>query len=131
MAAPAAYEFRIETLAKQHNRAAFFCGVQDLDNYLKTQASQDMRRKANAVFVMVSVNAPTHIIGYSPCAPAVNQGTVPEAARKHIPRYPLVSATLIGPWQSMPLIMARASGGYCWRVRRAWRTRMPRSSGRP
>jgi len=27
---------------------------------------------------------------------AILQGDVPEAARKHIPRYPLVSATLIG-----------------------------------
>ena len=27
---------------------------------------------------------------------ALSQGDVPEAARKHIPRYPLVSATLIG-----------------------------------
>ena len=27
---------------------------------------------------------------------AVSQGDVPETARKHIPRYPLVSATLIG-----------------------------------
>lgn len=27
---------------------------------------------------------------------ALSQGQVPEAARKHIPRYPLVSATLIG-----------------------------------
>jgi GNAT superfamily N-acetyltransferase len=30
------------------------------------------------------------------CATALNQGDIPEAARKHVPRYPLVSATLIG-----------------------------------
>src|SRR5712691_9484000 len=97
MAHPAAYEFQLEPLGKQHDRAAFSCGVQSLDHYLKTQASQDMRRKANAVFVMVGVNAPTQIIGYfTLCAYAISQGIVPEAARKHIPRYPLVSATLIG-----------------------------------
>jgi hypothetical protein len=27
---------------------------------------------------------------------AISQGDVPEAARKHVPRHPLVSATLIG-----------------------------------
>jgi predicted GNAT family N-acyltransferase len=27
---------------------------------------------------------------------AISQGEVPEAARKHVPRYPLVSCTLIG-----------------------------------
>ena len=38
--------------------------MQSLDNYLKMQASQDMRRKANAVFVMVGAQAPTRIVGY-------------------------------------------------------------------
>jgi GNAT superfamily N-acetyltransferase len=97
MAAPAAYEFRLEPLAKQHDRATFSSGVQSLDNYLKTQASQDMRRKANAVFVIVRAEAPTRIVGYfTLCAYTLSQDEVPEAARKHIPRYPLVSATLIG-----------------------------------
>ena len=33
---------------------------------------------------------------YTLCATGVAQGDVPPAARKHIPRYPLVSATLLG-----------------------------------
>ena len=97
MAGPAAYDFQLEPLAQQHDRAAFSCGVQSLDHYLKTQASQDMRRKANAVFVMVGAEAPTRIVGYfTLCAHTLSQDEVPEAARRHIPRYPLVSATLIG-----------------------------------
>jgi GNAT superfamily N-acetyltransferase len=97
MAGPAAYDFHLEPLARQHDRAAFSCGVHSLDHYLKTQASQDMRRKANAVFVMVGAKAPTRIVGYfTLCAHTLSQDEVPEAARKHIPRYPLVSATLIG-----------------------------------
>jgi GNAT superfamily N-acetyltransferase len=97
MAVPAACDFRLEPLGKQHDRAAFFCGVQGLDHYLKTQASQDMRRKANAVFVLVRAQAPTRIVGYfTLCAHTSSQNEVPEAARKHIPHYPLVSATLIG-----------------------------------
>lgn len=56
-----------------------------------------MRRKANAVFVMVRPKAPARITGYfTLCAYGLSQGTVPEEARKYIPRYPLVSATLIG-----------------------------------
>ena len=97
MTAPAVYEFRLETLAKHHDRATFSCGVQSLDDYLKTQASQDMRRKANAVFVIVGAEASTRIVGYfTLCAYTLSQDEVPEAARRHIPRYPLVSATLIG-----------------------------------
>lgn len=84
-------------LGPTHDRAAFTCGVDSLDAYLKTQASQDVRRKANAVFVLTLVAEPRRILGYfTLCATSLAQGDVPEGARKHVPRYPLVSATLIG-----------------------------------
>jgi len=90
-------EYRVEPLGKSHDRAGFACGVDSLDAYLKTQASQDVRRKANAVFVMVAPAAPGAIVGYfTLCAYAVAPAAVPEAAKRHLPRYPLVSATLIG-----------------------------------
>lgn len=90
--------FRVEPLdPRRHDRAAFTCGIEALDGYLRTQASQDMRRKANAVFVMVAAEAPGRILGYfTLCALALDQGEVPETARRHLPRYPLISATLIG-----------------------------------
>jgi GNAT superfamily N-acetyltransferase len=84
-------------LGPTHDRTAFTCGVDSLDAYLKTQASQDVRRKANAVFVLTRVEEPRRILGYfTLCATSLGQGDVPEGARKHVPRYPLVSATLIG-----------------------------------
>jgi predicted GNAT family N-acyltransferase len=90
-------DLRIVLLDEAHDRGSFSCGVESLDRYLKTQASQDVRRKANAVFVLIEPGEPTRILGYyTLCAMAISQGEVPEAARKHIPRYPLVSATLIG-----------------------------------
>ncbi len=71
--------------------------MESLDRYLKTQAGQDIRRKANAVFVLSAVDAPGRVLCYyTLCAMAVAQGEVPEAARRHVPRYPLVRATLIG-----------------------------------
>lgn len=89
--------YHLESLGKQHHRAEFTCGVESLDSYLKTQASQDMRRKANAVFVLVPTDAPSRIVGYfTLCAYSLAPGLIPEAAQKHIPRYPAVSATLIG-----------------------------------
>jgi GNAT superfamily N-acetyltransferase len=97
MAAPPAFDLRVEPLGPQHDRMGFTCGIESLDGYLRTQASQDMRRKANAVFVLVPLDIPARIIGYfTLCAYTLSQGAVPEAARKHIPRDPLVSATLIG-----------------------------------
>ena len=56
-----------------------------------------MKRKASAVFVLVHPSHPRHILGYyTLSAYALAQGDVPELARRYVPRYPLVSATLIG-----------------------------------
>ena len=80
-----------------HDRAGFTCGVENLDRYLRTHAGQDVRRRANGVFVLADRAEPASVLGfYTLCATALAPGEVPEAARKHIPRYPLVSATLIG-----------------------------------
>ncbi len=97
MAKPPSADLSIVPLGELHDRAGFTCGVESLDCYLKTQARQDVRRKANAVFVLSSARASERVLGYyTLCATAISQGEVPEAARKHIPRYPLVSCTLIG-----------------------------------
>jgi len=81
--------YRLEPLTKRHDRAAFHCGAESLDLYLKTQASQDMRRKANAVFVLVPQGEPGRIAGYfTLCAYGLAPGAVPDAVRKLIPRYP-------------------------------------------
>jgi GNAT superfamily N-acetyltransferase len=97
MAAPRE-DLRVEPLdGKKHDRAGFSCGVEALDGYLRTQASQDVRRKANAVFVLVAVVDRRTILGYfTLCAYGLAPGVVPEVARRLLPRYPLVSATLIG-----------------------------------
>jgi len=97
MVAPNELLYRIEPLAKHHDRGSFNCGVDSLDLYLKTQAAQDMRRKANAAFVLAPQDSPSRIAGYfTLCAYGLAPGAIPEAARKHIPRYPMVSATLMG-----------------------------------
>jgi GNAT superfamily N-acetyltransferase len=89
--------YQLEPLGKYHDRDSFACGAESLDSYLKTQASQDIRRKANAVFVLAPTVDPEKIVGYfTLCAFGLVPGAIPEAARKYIPRYPIVSATLIG-----------------------------------
>jgi GNAT superfamily N-acetyltransferase len=97
MVAPEESLYRLEPLTRDHDRDGFSCGVISLDLYLKTQSSQDMRRKANAVFVLNPQDAPSRIAGYfTLCAYGLAPGEIPDAARKHLPRYPMVSATLIG-----------------------------------
>ena len=90
-------DLKIEPFGSHHNRACFSCGVESLDRYFKTQANQDMKRKINGVFVLVDPREPSEVLGYyTLCATALAQGDIPLAARKHVPRYPLVSATLVG-----------------------------------
>lgn len=90
-------DLRVALLNDAHDRMSFTCGVESLDRYFKTQAGQDVRRKANPVFVLSREIEPERVLGYyALCAMAVSQGDVPEAARKYVPRYPLVSCTLIG-----------------------------------
>jgi len=95
--APALPDLKTEALAAHHDRALFTCGVESLDNYLRMYAGQDVRRMANSVFVLVGSREPAAILGYyTLCATSISHGDVPLAARKHVPRYPLVSATLLG-----------------------------------
>jgi len=97
MAGPPSPEFVVVPLDEAHDRAGFTCGIDSLDRYLRTQAGQDIRRRANGVFVMVEPERPSSILGYyTLAATSLRPGDVPDAARPHIPRYPLVSATLIG-----------------------------------
>lgn len=90
-------DLRIVLLGEEHDQGSFTCGVESLDRYLETQAGQDVRRKANGVFILSELGEPARILGYyTLCAMAISQGDVPETVCKHVPRYPLVSATLIG-----------------------------------
>jgi len=102
-------DLRIEALASHHDRANFSCRVDSLDRYLRSQASQDVKRKANGVFILVERDTPSVVLGYyTLCATSLDQGEVPVAARKHVPRYPLVSATLVG---RLAVAQARQSEG--------------------
>jgi hypothetical protein len=64
MPSPTAADRRIAVLSDAHDRNGFTCEVESLDRYLKTQAGQDVRRKANAVFVLSRDAEPDRIVGY-------------------------------------------------------------------
>lgn len=90
-------DLAIVPLDDTHDRQAFSCGVESLDRYLHSQAGQDARRLVNGVFILAEPISPELVLGYyTLCATALPPDDVPEAAKKHIPRYPLISATLIG-----------------------------------
>ena len=88
--------FRIEALAKHHNRTGFACGVEPLDRYLRQQARQDADKHIAAPFVLLDPPSP-QVLGYytlSACVVAVTD-IAPELA-KSLPRYPQLPVTLLG-----------------------------------
>jgi ribosomal protein S18 acetylase RimI-like enzyme len=87
--------FRIEPLGAHHNRAAFSCGVEELDRYLQKQAGQDLKKRVAAVFV--ATEDETTVAGfYTLSAHMLNVGELPAAVAKKLPRYPNIPVTLLG-----------------------------------
>ena len=89
-------QYRIEVLAESHDRAAFSCGVDALDRYLKTQAGQDVRRRIANCFVAVSAGS-AQVAGFYTLAAASIPLTAltPDQVRK-LPKYPVLPAALLG-----------------------------------
>lgn len=88
---------KIELLdGKKHKRSVFSCGNDSLDNYIRRQASQDLKKKVATVFVLI--DAPNvDIIGYYTLSSyTVEIASLDETFSKSLPRYPLLPATLLG-----------------------------------
>lgn len=89
--------FVCQRLAKHHDRKAFDCKLPELNDYLRKRASQDMRRRVAAVFVMVPDGEPQRIAGYySLSSAAIALDELPHDVVNKLPRYPAVPAVLIG-----------------------------------
>lgn len=86
---------RVEVLGPQHDRASFDSGVEPLDRYFRTQAGQDARKSMAAPFVLV---LPDGVVAgyYTLSSTAVNVGEWPAQTVRKLPRYPHITATLLG-----------------------------------
>lgn len=62
-------DLQINLLADGDDRNGFSCGVERCDRYLKTQAGQDVRRRANAVFVVTSFAESERVLVLPEAAP--------------------------------------------------------------
>ena len=86
---------RVEILGSQHDSKSFSSGVEPLDRYFRTQAGQDARKHMAAPFVLMLPGGA--IAGYyTLSATAVTLAKLPDDIVRRLPRYPLVTATLLG-----------------------------------
>jgi predicted N-acetyltransferase YhbS len=93
---PAHPPVKIEPLGKIHDRAAFYCGSDELDRYLRERAPQEARKQISVSFVLVE-DGDNSVIGYyNLSAISILFDDLPEKTAKKLPRYPDVPATLLG-----------------------------------
>lgn len=88
--------YKIVVLDSAHERTKFNCGNESLDNYLKTQVSQDVKRKLSSCFVMIDKD--NTVKGYYTFSSAsIPREDLPLSISKKLPRaYQNPPATLLG-----------------------------------
>lgn len=88
-------EWEVRPLDKSHDRAAFSCGDQRIDDFLRMQASDSMRRRLATVWVMKKKND-NKVLGYYTLSSSnTDIGELPEEIRKKI-RRDNAGSTLLG-----------------------------------
>jgi predicted GNAT family N-acyltransferase len=88
---------KIEPLdSNKHIRSDFCCGKESLDNYLRKQASQDLKKRATTVFVLVDEPEQNILAYYTLSSYTIDITDLDTATAKRLPRYPLLPATLLG-----------------------------------
>lgn len=80
---------------KTIERTTFDCGSPPLNLYLKTQVSQDIKRRIASCFL--AVDGKGQVLGYYTLASmSIPLNNLSESIRKKLPRYPSVPAVLLG-----------------------------------
>ena len=87
-------DWLIEELSADHDRSAFSCGHDSLDDFLKKFASQNHKTGVSKTYVAVRVGEPRVCGYYSISAGAVHFAEIPEELRKRLPKYPVPVAHL-------------------------------------
>ena len=97
-AAPEKPRLRFEPLdKKKHDRAAFSCEQESLDRYLKEHATQEIKKRVAAVYVLTPEGKT--IAGYYTLSHyAIEPGELPPelVQQLHLPKYDKLPATLLG-----------------------------------
>ncbi len=88
--------FRLEPLDDTHDRDSFTSGVEALDHYLKTQATQDIRRRMATCFVAVEERSPALAAYYTIASASIPMFDLPPSVTEKLPRYFSVPAVRIG-----------------------------------
>lgn len=89
-------EYQIGPLESSHDRSDFDCGIQSLNDYLKKQVNQDIRKSLSVCFTLT--NSEKVVKGYfTLSSTSISRDNLPVNIVKKIPRsYIDLPATLLG-----------------------------------
>ena len=82
--------------SKKHERTTFHCGVDSLDDYIKTRASQELKKRVSTPYVLTDLPARQVLGYYCLSSYSVASAELDESTAKKLPRYPLLPAILLG-----------------------------------
>ncbi len=89
-------KYVIENLDKIHDKNFFSCGAETLDQYLKTQASQDIKKNIAVTYVLTQRDSKQILGFYTISSIGIFPGELPEDLTKKLPRYPVLPGILLG-----------------------------------
>lgn len=87
--------YRVTAFDGSYNRKAFSSTSEALNRYLKTQASQDIKRRLAACYLLVT--GENKVAGYyTLSAMSIPLPDLPDELKAKLPRYPTIPAVLLG-----------------------------------
>jgi predicted GNAT family N-acyltransferase len=82
--------------SKKHDRSSFTCGIDSLDDYIKTRASQELKKRVSTPYVLTD-SPERQVLGYYCLSSySIASTELDESIAKKLPRYPLLPATMLG-----------------------------------
>ncbi|MDB5343665.1 MAG: acetyltransferase [Schlesneria sp.] len=82
-------DWMIEQFSAEHDRSAFSCGKQALDDFIRTRVSQYEKRRLGKTFVAVAAGEKRVIGYYTLAASAVSFANLPTGASRKLPKHPI------------------------------------------
>ncbi|KAF2518271.1 GNAT family N-acetyltransferase [Flavobacterium salilacus subsp. salilacus] len=74
-----------EVLNKSHNKSDFYCGKELLDNYIRKQASQDIKKDLSACYVFCEGDNKEVTGYYTLSSNSIDRSTLPPSLTKKLP----------------------------------------------
>jgi predicted GNAT family N-acyltransferase len=88
--------YTIAVLDKKHDKELFSSSVPALDQYLKTQASQEVKKNITVTYALTETDA-HHVLGYYTLSSiGITSHELPAGIARKLPRYPMLPGVLLG-----------------------------------